>query len=75
MNAAPEAVEGAAPTLPTITVHSGNASAEDVAVLTVLAAALGGSGEQAQRASRTGWSSGSRRITQFAVRGSGWGRR
>ena len=61
--------------VPTITVHRGNATPEEVAALAVIAAALGGDGDQAQRSSRTGWSSGARRITQFAVLGSGWSRR
>lgn len=67
--------ESAAPPAPRIIVHHGSPSAEEVAALTVIAAALGGADAQAQRSSRTGWSSGARRITQFAVRGSGWSRR
>ncbi len=69
------AAADAAKPVPTITVHRGNATPEEVAALTVIAAALGGGGDQTQRSSRTGWSSGARRLTQFAVRGSGWSRR
>lgn len=69
----PAQADDSAP-LPTITVHRGNATAHEIAALTVLAAALGGSDEQTPRSARTGWTSGARRLTQVAVRGAGWGR-
>ncbi len=58
----------------TITVHRGNPTAEEVAALTVLAAALVSGDEPVQKSGRTGWTSASRRLAQFS-RGSGWGRR
>lgn len=70
-----EGTAEAATPVPTITVHCGNPTPEEVAALTVIATALGGGDEQGQRSYRTGWSSGGRRMTQFAVRGSGWSRR